>query len=511
MRSQNLSMEQLLAGVRSGTVQARFEREVKVSVAVAPVPELAPISIPQPVDSSLRDDVAPAPSDPWSSARRPIYRRIGRRVLRMFRPLALPFLNRLQMRIAAGFEMSSLAAQHGHQFQQVSRTLDGIAGHLDELVRRARSVNDDAGSVVHQLAALDQRLRRADEIAAAQTAALSVVTELLQDVAAQTAALSVVTELLQDVRTAATAQLETQRAGHDDLMHRLVAMARQSETAAATGSRVLAHVDHLLRARALAIGGEVLCRTSHGWLLVPAEDLRLVAAMTEQGESLEPGTAVVLQAILAPGDTAVDAGANIGALTLIMAASVGPAGRVIAFEPTPRCADLLRRTIVLNGQQDVVHVHQLALGATPGQATLHLGLTSGHNSLLALAESHEAVEVAVQTLDHVLPPDSRPTLIKLDVEGAELDVLAGMAQLLVRVRNISLIVEFGPSHLARARVPIADWLSAFAAYGFTPWAIDEAHGTLHALPTSGLDALYSVNLLMLRQSPDHWPRLRVGS
>ena len=103
----------------------------------------------------------------------------------------------------------------------------------------------------------------------------------------------------------------------------------------------------LLQARAVPLGDEVLARSPFGWLLLPSEDLRLVAAMLETGGSLEPGTAAVVQALLEPNDLAIDVGANVGALSLAMARSVAPHGRVLAIEPTPRTAKLLRRTCAL--------------------------------------------------------------------------------------------------------------------------------------------------------------------
>jgi FkbM family methyltransferase len=290
------------------------------------------------------------------------------------------------------------------------------------------------------------------------------------------------------------------------ILERVLEHARSAEQAA---SRALAGVEYLMRSRSIALGPEVLCRTSSGWLLVPAEDLRLVAAMAEQGDSLEPGTATVVRAILSPGDLALDVGANIGAISLVMAAAVGPSGQVVAFEPTPRCLDVLRRTLALNGLLDRVEIAPVAVGAESRTARLHLGLTSSHNSLFALAESDQAIEVQVGPLDQLVTPGASPALVKIDVEGAELEVLRGMRQVIARSPDIALIAEFGPSHLVRAGVSSDDWLRAFRAEGFSPWLIDETSGAVRPIPDSGLEGHLSLNLLMLRQPPGRWPRLHV--
>jgi len=79
-----------------------------------------------------------------------------------------------------------------------------------------------------------------------------------------------------------------------------------------------------------------------------------------------------------------DVGANVGALSLAMARSVAPHGRVLAIEPTPRTAKLLRRTCALAGLEQIIQIEECAVGATDGTAMLAMGATCGHNSLLPL-------------------------------------------------------------------------------------------------------------------------------
>jgi hypothetical protein len=101
--------------------------------------------------------------------------------------------------------------------------------------------------------------------------------------------------------------------------------------------------------------------------------------------------------------------------------------------------------------------------------------------------------------------------VKIDAEGFELDVWRGMQRVLRETPNVAVIVEFGPSHLLRAGMRIEDWFAALTAPGFTPWEIDEASGAIRPLRSSGLQDVFSMNLLLLRDQPSRWPRLRIAS
>ena len=149
----------------------------------------------------------------------------------------------------------------------------------------------------------------------------------------------------------------------------------------------LQRADLLVQRAAIPLGGDVLVRTPFGFLLAPAEDEGLLAAMYESGGRLEPGTVGVISALLGEGDWAVDVGANIGATVLPAARQVGPTGRVIAVEPASRVGNLLRRSILINGLQDRISLHACAAGEAVGRAELNLGPITGHSSLLALPEA----------------------------------------------------------------------------------------------------------------------------
>ncbi len=152
---------------------------------------------------------------------------------------------------------------------------------------------------------------------------------------------------------------------------------------------------------------------------------------------------------LDPADTVFDIGAHIGTLSLRLAAGLDPDDPhavVHAFEPEPGNAASLQCNVDLNDGLNVC-VHPFALGASPGRFPLAVsGQTgSGNNTLRPTDSSMTTIEVQVQTADLVSEQlNAKPTLVKVDVEGAELDVLQGMRRLLEKQVVRDLFIEVHP-------------------------------------------------------------------
>ena len=136
---------------------------------------------------------------------------------------------------------------------------------------------------------------------------------------------------------------------------------------------------------------------------------------------------------LGPGDLAFDIGAHVGNRTLALRAA---GARVVALEPQAPFAGFLRRILPAD-----VTLIEAAAGATPGRAelavsTLHPTVSSlaGLPATVGQAEGFAHVRwdrrqsVAVTTLDALIARHGRPALIKIDVEGFEAEVLAGLSQ-----------------------------------------------------------------------------------
>jgi FkbM family methyltransferase len=160
---------------------------------------------------------------------------------------------------------------------------------------------------------------------------------------------------------------------------------------------------------------------------------------------IDPNEFALLDRILAPGMTFVDAGAGEGAYTVFAAARVGAGGCVWAFEPGPREIGRLRANLELNGLP--ARVFPFALADTRGTARLTVAAAgrSGCNTLGAIAnpaiQVEGSVEVELRTLNEVVAeaPPARLDVLRVDVEGAELRLLRGARATLRRYRPAVLL------------------------------------------------------------------------
>jgi FkbM family methyltransferase len=156
----------------------------------------------------------------------------------------------------------------------------------------------------------------------------------------------------------------------------------------------------------------------------------------------------------------------------------------------------------INGFSNIAETHQVAVSNKSGSQLLNMGATSGHHSLFELdtptALAKPPVQVDLTSLDEIIDPDLTIHLLKIDAEGAELDVIDGAARLLNSNPQIKLIVELGLSHLERAGHTIEDWLEKFRKLGFDYQIIDANSGELEAYSFEKLKASESVNLFFAK-------------
>ena len=210
------------------------------------------------------------------------------------------------------------------------------------------------------------------------------------------------------------------------------------------------------------------------------------------------------------GMAIVDVGAHVGYFTLIAAKLVGSSGQVFAFEPDPINSGLLMKNIELNGYANI-EVTTSALSSKSGNSTLYrTSLDSGRHSLYRHdIPVVETVEVETTTLDEFLESRNWPAigLVKMDVEGSEPEVLAGMKRLLERSENIKLILEFNIPILKNAGTEPAELLETLMQKGFRVSYIDETKGAIllpeddHASALERhMDGHESANLLFSRGS-----------
>jgi FkbM family methyltransferase len=156
----------------------------------------------------------------------------------------------------------------------------------------------------------------------------------------------------------------------------------------------------------------------------------------------------VMRRHLKCGDTCVDIGGHLGYYCLLMARLVGPAGRVISFEPVQENMAVLKENVALNGITNVELVNS-ALGERPGTLSLirpknfQLSWTPSVQGY-SVEGARDSVEVKVDTLDaHLSRGGDKPSVIKIDVEGAELQVLRGATETLRTTRPTVLLEIHG--------------------------------------------------------------------
>ena len=175
-----------------------------------------------------------------------------------------------------------------------------------------------------------------------------------------------------------------------------------------------------------------------GLLVWPSFDLRHVQARSLLAGALEPEVQDVVRRWLEPGSVFYDIGANIGFFSLIGARAVGSGGRVYAFEPVAENAAAVRANAALNGFDNVC-VLERAVSSEIDRARLLLVADRSWSMLdpgWLHPETIAVLEVETTTIDDLLARGGLPApdVIKIDVEGAELDVIRGAGKTLSRHR-----------------------------------------------------------------------------
>lgn len=176
-------------------------------------------------------------------------------------------------------------------------------------------------------------------------------------------------------------------------------------------------------------------RAREGFVLYNVNDLYVGQAIERYGEYGEI-EAQLLRQLVPAGGVAVEVGANLGTHTLVLARSVGPSGWVVAYEPQRIVFQALCANLALNSLTQV-DARQSAVGAEPGQVLIpdidyHRPGNFGGVEVSAFASGHPVRKVR---LDDDLDL-ARLDLIKIDVEGMELDVLRGADRLLRRFQPV---------------------------------------------------------------------------
>jgi FkbM family methyltransferase len=168
----------------------------------------------------------------------------------------------------------------------------------------------------------------------------------------------------------------------------------------------------------------------------PADNLGYLLGTTER--HLQK----IIREYVAPGDTVYDIGANIGYVSLSLAKSVGPGGRVIAFEPVPKNVNRFRESIRIN-QLTNVQLLECAASDQDGEAVIRIAENLSTASLVWHRENSSAIELSIRTvqIDKLVESGDlgHPRFVKIDVEGAEGSVLKGMLRTVAAAKPVLFI------------------------------------------------------------------------
>ena len=203
-----------------------------------------------------------------------------------------------------------------------------------------------------------------------------------------------------------------------------------------------------------------------------------VSGAIRGGNAYEPHVERQLRAVLRPGMTFVDVGANIGYHTFLAASLVGPTGRVVAFDASSENCRMLLLSRLRNDASHV-DIRPVALDRETGVALLghHIGTNAGlaENDATSIARGDRDVVVARRFDDEV---DAPVHVVKVDVEGAELRVLEGATRTLERDRPV-VVMEFSCEMVERVSgVDARDALGFLTDRGYRLSVIEKPSGRL---------------------------------
>ena len=212
---------------------------------------------------------------------------------------------------------------------------------------------------------------------------------------------------------------------------------------------------------------------------------------------------------LRPDDLFVDIGANIGSYTVLGAGAVS--AHCISIEPIPDTYAQLIKNIAINGLGDKVQALNIGLGRAEGLLRFTGGLDTVNHVIGVDEEVADTIDVQVRTLDAVLD-GIQPTLIKIDVEGFETEVMAGAERTLASPNLLAVIMElngsgdrYGFDENALHQKMIS---AGFETYCYHPF--ERKLESLHGACSTGGNTLYVRDAVQLAERVQTAPQFRLG-
>lgn len=200
------------------------------------------------------------------------------------------------------------------------------------------------------------------------------------------------------------------------------------------------------------------------------DEMRISPRLRQMNDFYEPEVWSSVMREIRTGDTFVDVGAYIGLYTIAVGKRLGAKGEVYGFEPDPDNYDLFRENLRLNNLSHIVRCEQKAVSSKPGTARFCAGRRS-ESSLLPASDT-SGIQVEVITLqDHF--KGRRIDVLKLDVEGYELDVLTGALGLLQcpECRPRTIYVEVHPGRWAKTGTTSEKVMRLLSGCGYNVYTV----------------------------------------
>lgn len=201
----------------------------------------------------------------------------------------------------------------------------------------------------------------------------------------------------------------------------------------------------------------------------------------------EPHMAQAIRRYLPRGGVFWDVGANIGQLSLFASKIVGPEGFVIAFEPSPDVLAVLHRN---TDDYSNITVRHFGIGAFDGEAQFSAqGLSSASSFVADVTAINRSflpkepitqVPAQMRRLDTILESHPAPTLIKIDIEGFELEALKG-ADRVLGLAKPSLLIEIHPRQMALSGGSEAALFEKLGQHGYSWTVIDRNPNSLYSI------------------------------
>lgn len=256
---------------------------------------------------------------------------------------------------------------------------------------------------------------------------------------------------------------------------------------------------------------ERVCIQAHGHtLFLDPQDMGMARVFLLSGGRWEEPETRLFSSLVKEGMTVVDIGANVGYYTLLAARLVGPRGKVYAFEPSPGNFALLSQNVQANGYENVVLIPK-AVSDRSGVAALHIDrASSGGHTLSGFHDGPDSISVESVSLDDYFSGECRAIdLLKMDAEGAEGSILAGMSRVLAQNPDLALLTEFFPRAIRGCGDSPEEFLRRLSVWGFRIHTISEEDGDIRPLSSAHISDLIeslcrkamdqgAVNLLCVR-------------